>query len=92
MTDRKAAALRYRHGRDGAPVVLATGQGWVAGYMEEIARQHNIPIYRDPRLAEALVRLAPGTAIPPRLYEAVARILAFVLDLDAHYPGAGAQD
>ena len=92
MTHKKAAALRYRHGHDAVPVVLATGQGWVAGYMEQLAREHNIPVHRDPRLAEALARLAPGTAIPPRLYEAVARILAFVLELDAHCPGAGAQD
>lgn len=92
MSERKAAALRYRRGRDAAPVVVATGQGPLAEYMEYMARLHDVPVYRDPQLAEALVRLVPGTAIPPRLYEAVARILAFVLSVDAHYPATDAKD
>ncbi|WP_031516791.1 EscU/YscU/HrcU family type III secretion system export apparatus switch protein [Desulfofalx alkaliphila] len=77
-----AAAIRYRHGEDRTPKVVAAGHGRVAEKIEEIARQEGIPIHQDKVLAQALTDLGVGAEIPPDLYEAVAKILIQVARLD----------
>lgn len=79
---RRAVALRYRRGEDVAPVVVAKGAGLVAERIIEIAKEHNIPLYEDPDLAEILAKLDLGSIIPPELYQAVAEVLAFVYNLN----------
>lgn len=74
----KAAALRYDPPRDAAPRLVAKGRGEVARRIIETARQHNIPLYRDPDLLELLLPLPLEREIPPDLYLAVAEILAFL--------------
>ncbi|RME82251.1 MAG: EscU/YscU/HrcU family type III secretion system export apparatus switch protein [Zetaproteobacteria bacterium] len=71
-----AVALRYRHGRDPAPRVVAKGRERTAQRIREIARAHRVPIRHDPPLARALIRVPLGKPIPEALYEAVARVLA----------------
>ena len=78
----KAVALRYKHGRDKAPVVTATGQGWLADRIIALAREHRIPVYEDKPLVEVLRSLELGQRIPPDLYETVAVILALVMEID----------
>jgi flagellar biosynthesis protein len=80
MTDKtkKAAALKYRHRIDPAPSVVASGRGIIAERIIEIARNHNIPLKRDPALIEVLSQLDIDREIPPELYQAVAEILAYV--------------
>lgn len=76
-----AVALRYEVGR-GAPRVVAKGKGEVARRIRSEAERHFVPIVRDVPLArtiEASVRL--GSEIPAELYEAVARVLAFLSQL-----------
>ena len=46
------------------------------------AREAGLPIQEDPDLAAVLCRLELGQEIPPELYEAVARILAFLVYAD----------
>ncbi len=77
-----AVALRYEAGRDPAPKVVAAGQGEIAKRILETARQHDIPVYAEPDLAEVLSRLDLGTVIPPETYAVVAKIMAFVYGLD----------
>lgn len=77
-----AAALRYRHGQDKAPTVVAVGKGAMAQNIEKLARDHNVPLYQDASLARTLVELGLGVEIPPQLYEAVAKILVHVAALD----------
>lgn len=77
-----AAALRYNHGKDQVPVVVAVGKGDLAAKIKEIAEKEKIPIYRDTVLAQALVRLGADAEIPPELYNAVAHILVHVARLD----------
>lgn len=79
---RRAAAVRYNPKTDSAPRVVAAGEGTVADAIIEEARRHGVPLYKDPSLAEALAKLPVGTEIPPRLYVAIARVLAFVYQLD----------
>lgn len=82
-----AAALRYESGRNSAPVVVATGKGDLAAKIIELAKKENIPVYRDPVLARALVKLGAGAEIPEELYEVVAQLLVHVAGLDKKLGG-----
>ncbi|OPY58231.1 MAG: Flagellar biosynthetic protein FlhB [Pelotomaculum sp. PtaU1.Bin035] len=77
-----ATALRYEPGKDKAPVVVAAGQGLKAQKIKELAEKSGVPVYRDQALAQSLQDLGIGAEIPPELYEAVAKIIAFVAGLD----------
>jgi flagellar biosynthetic protein FlhB len=62
-----------------APIVVAKGQNLIARRIKEIARWNNVPIVENPPLAQALFKsVEVGQAIPPKLYAAVAEILAFL--------------
>ncbi|MDO7789190.1 EscU/YscU/HrcU family type III secretion system export apparatus switch protein [Desulforamulus aquiferis] len=85
MTTRKprvAAALRYRSQQDNAPIVVAAGKGDLAEAIEKLAKENNIPLYKDQHLAKTLTELGLGVEIPQELYQAVALILAHVANLD----------
>ena len=79
---KKAAALRYEAKKDEAPRVVASGQGVMAERIIEIAKESGVPIVEDPALASALLFVELGEEIPIELYEAVARVLAFLYRLD----------
>jgi flagellar biosynthetic protein FlhB len=84
-----AVALRYEPSK-GAPRVIAKGAGAVAAKIREVAMSHRIPLVQDVPLARALHSTCDiGTEIPPDLYGAVARVLAFVLGLKARGSAAG---
>ena len=72
-----AVALSYDVG-DTAPKILATGKGYVAEKMIEIAKQENVPLHQDAKLANTLSKLEIGDYIPKELYGVVAEILVFV--------------
>ena len=44
----------------------------------ERAKEADVPVHRDDKLADTLARLEIGDMIPPELYEVVAEILVFV--------------
>lgn len=48
----------------------------------EKAKESNVPLYKDNKLAGTLSKLKIGDMIPPELYEVVAEILVFVDDMD----------
>jgi flagellar biosynthesis protein FlhB len=74
-----AVAIRYRHGIDSAPTVLAVGRGYVAQKIRDTASQSRVPVVRAVPLARALERSCqPGDTLPIPLYEAVAKVLAFI--------------
>ena len=72
----KAAALKYRRGKDSSPSLVAKGRGKVAEKIIEIAKAHGIPVKEDRDLVELLSVLDLYREIPPDLYKAVAEILA----------------
>ncbi|MBI5634145.1 MAG: EscU/YscU/HrcU family type III secretion system export apparatus switch protein [Nitrospirae bacterium] len=82
-----AAAIKYRHGEDHAPMVIAKGRGALADKILETARKHNIPIREDKTLVEILSSLELYEEIPPQLYKAVAEILAFIYAINAKARG-----
>jgi type III secretion protein U len=72
----RACALRYDEKEgDEAPVVVASGEGDLAARIVQAARDYGVPVVRDVPLAQALLELEVGAAIPEALYEAVAEIL-----------------
>jgi flagellar biosynthesis protein len=81
----QAAALSYDPGQHVAPEVVAIGRGLRAQEIIKIAKEHQIPIYEDPSLVQALSQLEIGLEIPSDLYAVVAEVLAFVYALDQKY-------
>lgn len=82
VSHERAVALRYEAGSDPAPRIVAAGQGEVAKRIVKTARQHDIPVYPEPDLAEVLSRLDLGAVVPPETYAVVAKIMAFIYSLD----------
>jgi len=89
-----AVALKYDPAR-GAPRVVAKGAGEVAAKLRERAAEARVPMVQDIPLARALhASCEIGQEVPPQLFTAVARVLAFVMHLGArgvrggfHRPG-----
>jgi flagellar biosynthetic protein FlhB len=89
-----AVALKYEAAK-GAPRVVAKGAGEVAAKLREIAFDARVPMVQDIPLARALhASCELGQEVPPQLFTAVARVLAFVMHLGArgvrgglHRPG-----
>ena len=77
-----AVALSYDPNEDGAPKVIASGKGALAEKIIEQAKENDIPVHEDDKLADTLSRLEIGEMIPPELYEVVAEILVFVDAMD----------
>jgi flagellar biosynthesis protein len=78
---RRATALHYEG--TGAPKVTASGRGYIADRILEVARENGIPIREDPALSSALEALELGEEIPEDLYKAVAEAIAWAYSLDA---------
>lgn len=79
--EKTAVALAYEPG-DTAPRILATGKGVLADRIIAKAKESDVPLYKDNKLADTLSKLRIGDAIPPELYEVVAEVLVFVDDMD----------
>ena len=80
-----SVALRYEHGSDGAPVVVAKGMDKIALRIREIARENDVPIVENPPLARALNgQVDLGAAIPQSHYQAVAELIGHVMRLRQH--------
>lgn len=78
---KQAIALAYNPG-DTAPEIIATGKGALAEKIIEKAKEADVPLYRDDKLADTLSKLEIGDMIPPELYKVVAEILVFVDEMD----------
>lgn len=76
-----AVALQYGAG-DAAPVVVASGMGYMAEKIVETAADAGIPIYEDNSLATALTQLKLGQEIPEELYRAIVEIYVYFLNFD----------
>lgn len=74
-----AVALRYEPLTMRAPKVVAKGMGILARRIKMEAEKAGVPVVTNPPLAWALYRGVPlGAEIPPKLYKAVAEVLAYV--------------
>jgi flagellar biosynthetic protein FlhB len=77
-----SVALRYDMEKMAAPIVVAKGMDLMALRIQEVAREHDVPVAQIPPLARYLYsQLEIGEAIPMTLFEAVARILAWAYEV-----------
>lgn len=77
----KAVALQYGEG-DAAPVVVASGMGYVAEKIVETALDNGVPVYEDNSLSTILTQLKLGQEIPEDLYQAIVEIYVYFLKFD----------
>lgn len=79
LMSRKAVALKYDPDKNGAPVVVASGMGYMAERITEAALDAGVPVYEDDSLATLLSQMKLGAAIPEELYQAVVEIYVYFL-------------
>ena len=81
----RAVALSYDGGA-GAPVVVASGMGYLAEKIVEVAAESGVPVYEDNSLATMLSQLSLGQEIPDSLYRAIVEIYVYFLMFDPNDP------
>lgn len=75
-----AVALRYEADETAAPICVAKGVDSLALKIREIAEQAGVAVIEDPPLARALYAAVDvDEMIPPAHYQAVAKIIGFIL-------------
>jgi len=67
-------------------VVVASGMGYLAERMVEVAAESGVPVYEDNSLATMLSQLALGQEIPDALYQAIVEIYVYFLNFDPTDP------
>lgn len=73
-----AVALKHEFGKPEAPTVVASGKGAFAERIIEKAVENNVPLHQDNHLADVLSKVSVPSTIPTELFEAVAKVLAFI--------------
>ena len=87
---RRAVALQYGPD-DAAPVVVASGMGYLAERIVDVAHENGVPIYEDDSLATILTQLNLGQEIPAELYQAIVEIYVYFLNFDPSGRSAAAE-
>ena len=81
----RAVALSYGP-NDTAPVIVASGMGYLAEKIVEVAAENGVPVYEDNSLATMLSQLSLGQEIPDSLYRAIVEIYVYFLEFDPNDP------
>jgi len=75
-----AVALKYEAGESAAPQCVAKGMDAMALKIRAIAEENGVPVIEDPPLARALYAAVElDEFIPPAHYEAVAKLIGFIM-------------
>ena len=77
---KRAVALQYDPEKNRAPVVVASGMGYMAERITEVAMGAGVPIYEDDSLSSLLSQVKLGASIPVELYQAVVDIYLYFLN------------
>jgi len=87
-----AVALVYDQSGNGAPTVVASGADLIALKIRSVATESHVPVVEAPPLARALYYSTElGDEIPAGLYLAVAKILAYVYQIQVYQGQGGAK-
>lgn len=89
IMNKKAVALKYDDNNRMAPVIVASGKGYLAEKIVEIANENDVPVYEDNSLASVLSQLELGREIPAELYKTVVDIYVYFLQF---VPGGSAPE
>ncbi|QSX07173.1 EscU/YscU/HrcU family type III secretion system export apparatus switch protein [Sedimentibacter sp. zth1] len=76
----RAVALKYNQEKNTAPVIVASGNGYVASKVVEIAEENGVPVYKDDSLAVMLSQLELGSEIPENLFKSIVDIYVYFLN------------
>jgi flagellar biosynthesis protein len=79
---RAAAALVYEPGST-APEITAAVRGDLVQKLLAVAEDYNVPVMKNPVLAEALSGMAPGSFVPEALFAAVAEVFVYCAGADS---------
>lgn len=74
----KAAAIQYDRSANQAPIVTASGKGFIAEQILAVAFERGIKVRTDAELVEILSAVEVDSPIPLEAFAAVAEILAYV--------------
>jgi len=85
LSTKRAAAISYDPEKNDAPVLAAFGEGHIAEKIVAVAKESGVPVVPDPSLSSMLSKISVGDEIPEELYEAVAKVLLFVSEVDRSY-------
>lgn len=88
----RAVALRYDGSANTAPIVVASGMGYLAEKILEVAADNNVPVYEDNSLATMLSQLQLGQQIPDALFQAIVEIYVYFLNFDPNDPDKARRD
>lgn len=76
----RAVALKYDENQSSAPVIVASGIGYLAEKIVEVAGENSVPVFEDSSLSTVLSQLDLGAQVPEELYRAVVDIYVFFLN------------
>ena len=83
----KAVALNYDpSGMADAPKVSASGTGFLAERILDLAFENDVPVRTDPDLVEIISATEVGEEIPVEAFIAVAEILRYVYERNGAIP------
>jgi len=82
---KQAAAISYDPAENDVPVLAAFGEGHMAQKIVDVARESGVPVLPEPGLTNLLSKISVGDEIAPEMYDAVAKVLAFVSEVDRSY-------
>ena len=85
-----AAALRYDPETGKTPTVAASGYGYIAEKILDMAFAAGIKVRQDADLAEILAAIDLDSEIPPEAFAAVAEILSYIYEFNASVEGENA--
>lgn len=84
---RTAVAIRYNPiDENSAPKVVASGRGWIAEKILEVAFTQGVKVREDADLAEILAAVDLDEEIPVEAFIAVAEILRYVYAANGQQP------
>ncbi len=75
-----AVALKYSANKNNAPVVIASGSGYIADKVVEIAEENGVPVYKDASLSSMLSQLNIGSEVPEELFSSIVEIYVYFLN------------
>lgn len=82
-----AIAIGYERGIDAAPYILGMGKDLIAERMIALAKEYNVPVVRNIKLAHTLFEEGDlYEYIPETTYEAMAEILRWIASLNSETP------
>ena len=91
LMEKKAAALKYDSEKNGAPMIVAEGMGYMAEKITETAMKAGVPIYEDDSIASLLTQMKLGEEIPEELFQAIVEIYIYFLGFTGEKEDEGSQ-